>query len=665
MAEKNRSVTVTTPLGEEELIFYAMTGSEEMGRLFEFEVELLRPLEKGNVSVTSLLGKDMTVKLELEGNEKRYFNGEIIQFRHTGLRDRYYAYRATLRPYLWNLTLNSDCRIFQEKTVTDVIKQILSEHSYIDVEYKLDGTYKTLDYCVQYRESDFNFISRLMEQEGIFYYFKHESGKHTLVMTDSNNNFQTITDYTSIPYYPAENNAGRERDHIHEWLPVNQVTTGQYELNDFDFESPSADLTAKKHNPGTYTHGDQEIYDYPGKYTEVAEGESIANTRLQEKQMAYSLKHGQGNALGLTPGMGFTLENHYFSSENTKHVVVSADYLVQGDDPVSGMGGTGEIFQCSFSAIDFTQPYRSACLTRKPIISGSQTAITVGKSGEEIWTDQYGRVKVQFHWDRLGESNEHSSCWVRVSQPMAGKNWGWISLPRIGQEVIVSFLEGDPDRPLITGRVYNAEQMPPYALPDNQTQSGIKTRSTKDGVAENFNEIRFEDKKGEEELYIHAEKNCNRVVENNDTLKVGFDKKDAGDQTVDIYNHRTVTLDQGNETLTVKKGFRLVDVDEGDDTHNVKMGNRSANVDQGNDTLNVSLGDHSIDVGAGKSTITAMTSIELKVGSNSIKIDQMGVTINGTMVSIAGTSTAELKSPMTTVKGDGMLTLQGALTKIN
>jgi len=230
---------------------------------------------------------------------------------------------------------------------------------------------------------------------------------------------------------------------------------------------------------------------------------------------------------------------------------------------------------------------------------------------------------------------------------MAGKKWGWISLPRIGQEVVVSFMEGDPDQPLITGRVYNDEQMPPYDLPANQTQSGIKTRSTKEGAADNFNEIRFEDKKGEEELYIHAEKNCNRVVENNDTLKVGFDKKDEGNQTVDIYNHRTVTLEQGNETLTVKKGLRLV------------------KVDQGNDTLNVSQGDHAIDVGAGKSTITAMTSIELKVGSNSIKIDQSGITIKGMMVKIEGTTTADMKSPMTTVKGDGMLTLKGSLTMIN
>jgi type VI secretion system secreted protein VgrG len=324
--------------------------------------------------------------------------------------------------------------------------------------------------------------------------------------------------------------------------------------------------------------------------------------------------------MGLQPGMEFELEDFYFEEQNTKHYIVSASYVIEGDEIVSGMSGTGEVFQCTFTAINSEQQFSSARKTQKPLIAGTQTAIVVGKEGEEIWTDKYGRVKVQFHWDRVGEENETSTCWIRVSQPMAGKNWGWVSLPRIGQEVVISFMEGDPDRPLITGRVYNAEQMPPYTLPANQTQSGIKTRSSKEGTADNFNEIRFEDKKGEEELYIHAEKDCNRVVENNDTLKVGFDKMDSGDQTIDIYNDRTTTIKQGNDTV---------------------------NID------------------AGKSATEAMTSIELKVGSNSIKIDQSGITIKGIIIKIEGTATADMKSPMTTVKGDGMLTLKGGMTMIN
>jgi type VI secretion system secreted protein VgrG len=282
-----------------------------------------------------------------------------------------------------------------------------------------------------------------------------------------------------------------------------------------------------------------------------------------------------------------------------------------------------------------------------PFVQGPQTAIVVGKAGEEIWTDKYGRVKVQFHWDREGKNDENSSCWVRVSFPTAGKNWGWVSLPRIGQEVIVSFLEGNPDRPIITGRVYNADQMPPYELPANQTQSGIKTRSSKEGTGDNFNEIRFEDKKDAEEVYVHAEKDFNCVIENNETRKIGLDKKDKGDQTIEIQNDRTVTLNEGNDTLTVKTG------------------NRVTTLDQGNDTKQVKMGDHSVKVDVGKSTTEAMTSIELKVGGNSIKIDQSGITIKGLMVTVQGDTKLDAKSPMTTVNGDGMLTLKGGITMIN
>ncbi len=647
MNKQNRSVTVKTPLGDDQLVFQDMSGREEISRLFEFDVELIRDLKLGSVNVDKVLGQNMTLTLDLPNGTVRYFNGEIVQFKHTGLREHFSCYRAILRPWLWYLTLNADCRIFQEKSVPDIIKVVLDKYAFADVEVCLSGDYQTLDYSVQYRESDFNYISRLMEDEGIFYYFKHQNGKHTLIIVDSNNACQDVEGYQSIPYFPPENRESRERDHIYEWLFESQVTTGKYELNDFDFESPSADLTAKKQNPGQYPHGDQEVFDYPGNYSEVSVGTKLTDKRLEEQQLPYSLKQGQANAAGLTPGMKFTLKDFYFSEENCEHIITSVSYQIRGDSLVSGMGGSDEIFQCSFMALDISRTYCPRRITLKPIISGSQTAIVVGKSGEEIWTDKYGRVKVQFHWDRTGEEDENSSCWVRVAHPMAGKKWGWISLPRIGQEVVVSFLEGDPDRPLITGRVYNDEQMPPYDLPASQTQSGIKTRSSKDGVADNYNEIRFEDKKGEEELYIHAEKDCHRVVENDDTLKVGYEKKDHGDQTIDIYNDRTVTLEQGTDKLTVNNGDQLV------------------NIEQGDASLSVAMGDHSIDVGTGKSTVTAMTSIELIVGGNSIKIDQSGITISGIQVSIEGEATAEMKSPMTTVNGDGMLTLKGGVTMIN
>jgi len=647
MSENNRNVSITTPLGDEELIFSGLTGSEEMGRLFEFEIELIREYEKGAVDPTELLGKGMTVELDMIQGGTRYLNGVVAQFKHTGLQGRFITYRAVMRPWLWLLTLSSDCKIFQDQSVVDIIKAVFADYTFAEVKFELSGSYEALDYCVQYRESDFDFISRLMEHNGIYYYFVHTNNKHQLIVTDANNLHQTVSGYEQIPYFPPENAERREKDHISEWVNEHSVCSGRFELNDFDFEAPSSDLTAKSFNTGKHLQDDLEVYDYPGQYTVTADGTQLTDTRVDEAQTAFSVTQGSGNAMGLQPGMEFELQDFYFDDQNTKHYIVSSSYVIAGDEGVSGSSAAGEMFQCAFTAINSQQQFRPARRTHKPVIAGTQTAIVVGKSGEEIWTDKYGRVKVQFHWDRVGEENENSTCWIRVSHPMAGKNWGGISLPRIGQEVVVSFMEGDPDRPLITGRVYNDEQMPPYTLPDNQTQSGMKTRSSKGGSAENFNEIRFEDKKGEEELYIHAETNCNRVVENDDTLKVGFDKKDPGDQTIEIYNDRTETIEMGNETLTIKTGNRVESIDKGNETLTIKMGNRDTNIKMGKDTLE------------------AMQSIEMKVGSNSIKIDQSGITIKGLMIKIEGTTMAEMKSPMTTVKGDGMLTLKGGITMIN
>jgi len=310
----------------------------------------------------------------------------------------------------------------------------------------------------------------------------------------------------------------------------------------------------------------------------------------------------------------------------------------------------------------------------------------VGPAGEEIFTDKYGRIKVQFHWDREGQSDINSSSWIRVGTPWAGKNWGIIHIPRIGQEVLIAFEEGDPDRPIVVGSVYNSDMMPPYTLPDNKTQSGMKSRSSMQGTPDNFNELRFEDKKDEEQVYFHAEKNFDRVVENNDTLKVGFEKKDQGDQTIEIFNNqsltvgcssagdgsqtitvwkdRTETVKTGNETITIEKGDRTVNVKMGNDAHNIKMGNRTVEIGMGNDSLKISMGNQTTKLDLGKSSTEAMQSIELKVGANSIKIDQTGVTISGIMVKIEGQAMTQVKAPMTQVSGDAMLTLKGGITMI-
>jgi len=661
--QDTRFGSVTSPLGPDVLLFSRMKGYEEMGRLFEYEIDLLS--EDKQIDVKKILGQAMTLAVELPAGGVRHYHGLVTQFRQHGTQGEFHLYRAVLRPWLWFLTRTSNCRIFQKLSVPDIIKKVFELNGFSDLEVELSATYQPRDYCVQYRESDFNFVSRLMEGEGIYYFFKHERDKHILVIADTLSAYQTVDNYVEIPYFPPENTNQRSRDHIFEWHSYHEVQSGRYVLNDFDFEKPKANLLAQFVENKPHTHAGGECYDYPGDYIEPGAGESYANIRLDELQTNYQVIRGKGNARGLTPGMLFTLKDHYSSSENAKHVLVSTDFIIESNQYRSDGASADLLYDCIFTAIRSEQQFRPRRVTPVPFVQGPQTAIVVGKAGEEIWTDEYGRVKVQFHWDREGKNDENSSCWVRVSFPTAGKNWGWISLPRIGQEVIVSFLEGNPDKPIITGRVYNNDQMPPYELPANQTQSGVKTRTSKEGSAENFNEIRFEDKKDAEEVYIHAEKDFNCVIENNETRKIGLDKKDKGDQTIEIQNDRTVTLNEGNDTLTVKQGKRETNVDTGDNLLNVKQGNCVTTIDQGNDTKNVKMGDHSVKVDVGKSTTEAMTSIELKVGGNSIKIDQSGITIKGLMVTVQGDTKLDAKSPMTTVNGDGMLTLKGGITMIN
>ncbi len=659
--QDNRFASVTTPLGKDFLLFSRMHGTENISRLFEYEVDLL--VDKKNLSSISssgfptdkILGEGITIEMALPSGGKRNYHGIVTQFRHYGAEDEFFLYKAVLRPWLWFLTRTSNCRIFQDLSVPDIVKKVFSDNGFSDFKLELSNSYKPTEYCVQYRESDFNFVSRLMEHEGIFYYFKHDEGQHTLVIADSINAYQSVSGYSSISYFPPENTGQREEDHIFEWHTSHKVKSGTYVLNDYDFEKPKSNLVSKFTNKNQHAHAEGEHYDYPGQYYDSSAGDSYANIRLEELQADYEVISGRGNAFGLVTGMLFTLKNHYIATENVKHIVIASSFYIVSND-YRASSAQASYYECSFTAIRSTQQFRPKRITPVPFVQGPQTATVVGKEGEEIWTDKYGRIKVQFHWEREGKKNETSSCWLRVSYPVAGKSWGWVSLPRIGQEVVVSFLEGNPDRPLITGSVYNGDNSHPYDLPANQTQSGIKSRSTKTGAADNFNEIRFEDKKDSEEVYVHAEKNFNCVIENNETRKIGLDKKDKGDQTIEIQNDRKITLNQGNDTLNVKKGNRELNVDTGNNTLNVK---------QGNDNINVSTGDYVLKVDAGNATITAMQSIVLKVGSNSVKIDQTGITIKGMMVKVEADATLDAKSAMTTIKGDGMLTLKGGITMIN
>lgn len=529
LKQKERPVAVVTPLGGDALVFRRMTANEEMGRLFEFELELLS--EDDQIDHDKILGQNINVRVNLPGDEERHFNGFATRFAHVGSVGRFALYEMTLRPWLWFLTRTADCRIFQEKTVPDIIKEVFREHGFTDFEESLSASYRTWNYCVQYRETDFNFVSRLMEQEGIYYYFKHEENKHTLVLADSYSAHVPFPGYEEIPFLSDDEEDAAERDHFFDWNLAKEVQSGAYALSEFDFENPKADLSVKSSVSRDHGHADYEIYDYPGEYVESGDGDNYVRSRIEELQTQHETMNLDGNARGMTSGYLFKLVDCPRDDQNREYLVVSVNHDLADAKYESGDEGEGATYTCNVVALDSKTPFRAARVTPKPSVVGPQTAMVVGKSGEEIWTDKYGRVKVQFPWDRYGKADENSSCWVRVAQVWAGKSWGGIQVPRMGQEVIVEFLEGDPDRPIITGRVYNADSMPPYDLPANQTQSGMKSRSSKEGSGENFNEIRLEDKKGEEEVYIHAEKDHNQVTEN--------------DRTEDVGNNRSLTV--GND----------------------------------------------------------------------------------------------------------------------
>ncbi|MDD0983601.1 MULTISPECIES: type VI secretion system Vgr family protein [Pseudomonas] len=540
--QASRLAKITSPLGPDVLLLNEMGGDEELGRLFSYELQL-NSLD-ANIDLNQLLGKPMSVSLQLADGGARYFHGLVARCSQNIDQGQFASYQVTLRPWLWLLSRTSDCRIFQNLSIPQIIKQVFRDLGFSDFEDALSRPYREWEYCVQYRETSFDFVSRLMEQEGIYYFFRHEQDRHVLVLADAYGAHATVPGYTSVPYYPKDEQQ-RERDHMHNWHLVQQVQPGSLELNDYDFQRPSASIDVRSAMPRPHTAGDYPLYDYPGTYVKSEDGEHYARTRIEALQTLHEQVEFSGNARGLGSGHLFSLTGFSRHDQNREYLILGARYYITQERLESGGGAASAQFDSSLTCIDAQQSFRPLANTHRPIVKGPQTALVVGPKGEEIWTDQYGRVKVHFYWDRHDQSNENSSCWIRVSQSWAGKNWGSMQIPRIGQEVIVSFLEGDPDRPIITGRVYNAEQTVPYDLPENATQSGMKSRSSKGGSPANFNEIRMEDKKGLEQLYIHAERNQDIVVEVDESHSVGHDRNKS------IGHNETVTI--GNNRLRIVK----------------------------------------------------------------------------------------------------------------
>jgi type VI secretion system secreted protein VgrG len=710
-----RKITIKTPLDAEKLLIRAATVTEHLGRPFEMEVELLSPDE--SVDFNKVMGREVRVSVALDDGGARHFHGFVSHFSQGNRLGRYATYKARVVPWLWFLSQTADCKIFQAKSAADIIKEVFREHGFTDFKDSLTKTYRTREYCVQYRESDYAFVQRLMEEEGIYYYFTHSESGHKVVLADSYSGHEAVPG-KSIEYLPPSDNVVREKDHIYEWLKTQELRPGKYVLTDYDFTKPRASLLTQYVQKRDIPNSEGEWFDYPGGYTVTADGDHYVRSRLESLQAQFERVNAECNVRTLGVGHLFKLEGYPRKDQNKEYLVVAATYRLDAGEYESETGLGEEDFTCVFEAMDSKEPFRAAMATRKPRVGGAQTATVVGPSGEEIHTDKYGRVRVQFHWDRLGQRDEKSSCWVRVSQIWAGKNWGWVTIPRIGQEVVVDFLEGDPDQPLIVGRVYNQDNMPPYELPGNKTQSGIKTRSSPNGSPDNFNEIRFEDKKGSEQLYIHAEKNQDIVVENDETHSVGHDrKKDIGnDETTHVKANRTETVDK-EETITIHGGrTETVDKEEkitisGGRTENVSKdesitiggartesvakdesitisGGRTENVSKnesitigGDRSVNVSKGEtvsigkaQSVTVGDARTTsvskddslsvgktlkITAADAITITTGSASISMKKDGtITIKGKDITIDG-------SGKINVKASGDITMKGSKIKQN
>lgn len=661
-SQTDRSVSVHCVLADDVLLFQEMRGSEELGRLSEYRIKLLS--SKSDVKIADVLGQPMLVRVDLPAEKKRYFHGLVTRFSRQGQRGDFYAYEAIVRPALWLLTQSSNCRIFQDMNTLEILKAVCNSAVYggeIKLRLDVSDTPAVRTYCVQYRESDFDFVSRLLEEDGFYYYFEHTEHAHTMVIVNSIGVHPTAAGYATVPFY-ADGNRAPTDECVSNWSSAGQIEPSIFTLNDYNFEksanSRGGSLKVKTQAQSVFSLPEYERYDYPGRFDSSEAGNMRTRAWAESIHGQSEEIHGTTTARGLFAGALFTLQDHPNEEENRKVLITGTDLVVIGQDYISGGGAnTAMSFACQFTAVGSEHNYRPFPICKKPVVRGPQTAIVAGKAGEEIWTDSYGRIKVSFHWDRLGKDDENSSCWVRVAQPWSGKGWGTMFIPRVGMEVVVEFLEGDPDRPLVTGCVYNSDAMPPYPLPEHQTRSTIKSNTSKGGGG--FNEIRFEDKKGEEEIFVQAEKDFNRVVKNNDTLKIGFEKKDKGDQTIAI--HHDQSLDVGNDRKVHVANNQSEVIDK---TMSTKVGNdQSLDVGAGQ-TIKIGT-DQSLEVGASQKiqvgtscVIEANTSIELKVGASSIKIEPTKITIKSLEIAVQSDA-------MMAIKAGAVMTVEGAMVKIN
>lgn len=600
-------------------------GTEEVSGLYRYELDVCAPVNE-RVDARQIVGNPVVVRLDQTGDKDRYLHGFVSEFRQAGWGEKYIDYRAVIVPKLWFLSQTSDCRIFQDKTTRQIVEQIFTELDFGDVRWNLSGDYQEHVYCVQYRESDLNFVSRLLEEEGIFYFFEHAEDKHTLVLADQPASFYDLDDNEAE--FPLPHNTTGNQDQIKDWEHRYQIQPGSFAQRHFNFKTPKDPHHASQASElGLELAGALEVYDYHGRYGEKSRGDQLASIRMEEMEVGYDTVVGSSTYRSFSPGGQFKVTRHRIPEEEGKSFAITAietiattvgDYTteVRSDDP-----GRLE-FHNYFTAIPADARFRPKRETSKPVVEGPQTAIVVGPPNEEIYPDEHGRVKVQFHWDREGQNNEDSSCWIRVSQVHAGGKWGGVDLPRIGEEVIVDFIEGDPDDPIITGRVYNGVNKPPFSLPDEMTRSGMKSQTHK---GSGYNEMSMDDTAGKEQIRVNAQHDMNTTVGN--------------DQTLIVNNNRTTDIGN-NDTLQV--------------------GNNST--ESVGNNKDVTIGNNLTENVGNKAVVNAGSSITLKCGASKIHMTSGGmITITGTIITTAAAANASVVAPMTQVVGGVMLTTVGGV----
>lgn len=642
---------LTTPLSPGDLVFASLSHSSRLSTLEQGELALLSA--RADIDPNKLLGKPMSLAIELRDGAKRHVHGYVTRFAAGMHKGRQFGWQATIKPWLWFLTRTADCRIFQDMTVPDIVEAVFKDHAAIaDFEFKLVKSYRRRVYCVQYRESDFNFVARLLEDEGIYWFFMHGPSGHKLMLVDDAGSHDDVEGQTVFPHYENPGQAPPDSEYVSHWRFAHEVQAGKSVLASYDFERPTTELLVNTEHARGHDQADLEMFDWQGEWVQRADGQHLADVRIDEMQCRWQRCSASSNAHTLATGQCFELDGHTRADQNQKYLLTQVQ--LSAFDAAGESGGSAGEVKCSFSAQPATQQFRPPRQTPKPFVQGPQTAVVTGPGGEEIFTDKYGRVKVRFHWDRNGDKKEKSSCWVRVSTPWAGKSFGFVQIPRIGQEVVVDFLEGDPDQPLITGRVYNAENMPPWELPANATQSGVLTRSSKGGAYGNANAIRFEDKKGSEQLWIHAEKNQDIEVENDETHWVGHDRTKTvdHDEKVQVKHDRIERVDN-KESISIG-------VDR-----SMQIGRNKSETVGANKIVDVGA-NHSETIGAAMSLTVGSTLTETIAVNHSEAVGgAMEITVGGVMaITVGGAMSEAVGAAKSETVGGNLTTSVGSDTTL-